>query len=96
MKVVGEHHMTRCLLVSSLEEIASAEQGISGSALCIPFGADPSTPSRFFGSVGDISKDDFDRLLESAYPAPCGTRQVHLIESPPGFMPASEFLREET
>jgi len=71
------------LLIASCKEVREAlEQGFTFPAMGIPFGADETTPCRFFNSSDEMSEDDLSVLLENSYPMIDKVRRVHLISVP--------------
>jgi len=82
------------LLVSSLHEIHSAiEQGFTGPVLVIPFGADETTPCRFYGSVNEVGEEELLDSLSQAIPSTDRKLRVHVLRAPPRFNPGPTFYR---
>lgn len=89
------------VLIASCAEVKEAlSQGFVFPALAIPFGADETTPCRFFVASDEIAPEDIAALLERSHPMPDGVRRVHLIHAPrtgiANFTPDAPFRLTQT
>lgn len=88
-------------LVASIEDLrAEIASGLLFPVMAIPFGADETTPCRFFLASDEVAAKDLEDLLEHAHKTPDGVRTVHLVHSPrtgiANFTPDSTFYLVQT
>jgi mannitol/fructose-specific phosphotransferase system IIA component len=84
------------ILVASMADIREAmTSGLTGSVIVIPFGADPTTPCRYFCTTAEITEEDLAALLEIAY-FHQDERVLHAIWIPHSFEPESVWYQVDT